>query len=171
MKPGDKYPWLFKGKRKHNVRPNPDISEVTSCIEIAGTEHTEAPKSIYDLVDEYKILNCNSEECGHDFVSFLKLDKVKQPISANKPKSKVTVTSGISTDGRITASIFHEVVSKVSETYEIKNLEKVKTILSKICGQKNNFKSKATEWGKQMSQSLAENISNLTRKTTKKLML
>ena len=98
MKPGDKYPWLFKGKRKHNVRPNPDISEVTSCIEIAGTEHTEAPKSIYDLVDEYKILNCNSEEFGHDFVSFLKLDKVKQPISANKPKSKVTVTSGISTD-------------------------------------------------------------------------
>ena len=50
--------------------------------------------------------------------------------------------------GRITASIFHEVVSKVSETHEIKNPRKVKTILSKICGQKNNFNSKATEWGK-----------------------
>ena len=24
----------------------------------------------------------------------------------------------------------------------------MKTVLSKICGQKNNFKSKATEWGK-----------------------
>ena len=91
-------------------------------------------------------------------------------ITAVKRKSKVTVNTNYR-QGRITTSIFHEGVSKVSEMYEIKNPGKVKTILSKICGQKNNFKSKATEWGKQMSQSLAENISNLTRKTTKKLML
>ena len=37
----------------HNVRPNPDINVVSSCIEITAIEHTEAPKSIYDLVDEY----------------------------------------------------------------------------------------------------------------------
>ena len=45
----------------------------------------------------------------------------------NKPKNKVIVATGICTDGRITASIFHEVVLKVSETYEIKNPGKVKT--------------------------------------------
>ena len=50
--------------------------------------------------------------------------------------------------GRITASIFHEAVSNVSETFEITNPGKVKTILSKFCGQKNNFKSKVTEWRK-----------------------
>ena len=38
-------------------------------------EHSEALKSIYDLVDEYKLLNSNWEEYDHDFVSFLKLDK------------------------------------------------------------------------------------------------
>ena len=37
--------------------------------------------------------------------------------------------------GRITASIFHEVVLKVSESYKTKNPGKVKTIFSKICGQ------------------------------------
>ena len=59
----------------HNVRPNPDTNEVSSCIEFTTTEHTEEPKSIYDLVDEYKLLNSNWEEHDHDFVSFLKLDK------------------------------------------------------------------------------------------------
>ena len=54
----------------HNVRPNPDTNEVSSCIEITTTEHTEEPKSIYDLVDEYKLLNSNWEEHDHDFVSF-----------------------------------------------------------------------------------------------------
>ena len=39
--------------------------------------------------------------------------------------------------GSVKASIFHEVVSKVSETNEIKNPAKVKTILSKLCSQKN----------------------------------
>ena len=126
MKPGDNYPRLFKGKRKHNVRPNPDISEVSSCIEIAATEHTEAPKSIYDFVDEYKILNCNSEECGHDFVSFLKLDKSQAAHICEQTKKQSNCDGWYKyRQGRITASIFHEVFSKVSETYEIKNLGKV----------------------------------------------
>ena len=59
----------------HNVRPNPDINVVSSCIEITAIEHTEAPKSIYDLVDEYKFLYSNWEEYDHDFIIFLKLDK------------------------------------------------------------------------------------------------
>ena len=50
------------GSFLHNVKPNPDINEVSSCIEIITTEHTEAPKSIYDLVDEYKLLKSNWEE-------------------------------------------------------------------------------------------------------------
>ena len=36
-------------KKKHNVRPNPDITEVSSYTEITTTEHTEAQKSIYNL--------------------------------------------------------------------------------------------------------------------------
>ena len=35
--------------KKHNVRPNPDITEVSSYTEITTTEHTEAQKSIYNL--------------------------------------------------------------------------------------------------------------------------
>ena len=84
----------------HNVRPNPDINEVSSYIEIT-TEHTEAPKSIYDLVVEYKLLNSNWEEYGHVFVSFLKLEKSQAAYICEQPKSKVAVT----------ASIFHQVVS------------------------------------------------------------
>ena len=45
--------------RKYNERPNPDVNEVSSCIEITTTEHAEAPKSIYDSGDEYKLLNSN----------------------------------------------------------------------------------------------------------------
>ena len=37
---------------------------------------------------------------------------------------------------------------KFQKIYETKNQGKVKTISSNICRQKNNFKSKATEWGK-----------------------
>ena len=61
--------------RKHNVRPNPDINEVSSCIEITTTKHIEAPKSIHDLVDEYKHLNSNWGKYDHEFVSFLNFDK------------------------------------------------------------------------------------------------
>ena len=56
--------------RKHNVRRNSDINDVSSCIEVTTTEHTEIPKSIYNLVDEYKHLNSNWEEYDHDFISF-----------------------------------------------------------------------------------------------------
>ena len=131
--------------RKHNVRPNPDINDVGSCIEITATEHAEAPKSIYDLVDQYKLLNSNWKEYDHDFVSFLKLGKSQAAYIWKQTKKQSNCDDWYKyRQGRIIASIFHE----VSETYEIKNPEKVKTILSKICGQKNNFKSKATDWGK-----------------------
>ena len=61
--------------RKHNVRPNPDINDVSACIEITTTEHTETPKSIYDLVDEYKHLKCNWEEYDHDFYKFFETEQ------------------------------------------------------------------------------------------------
>ena len=79
--------------------------------------------------------------------------------------------SGISSDRRITESIFHEVVLKVSETYEIKSPGKVKTILSKICVQKNNviFKSKATEWGKTNEPVALQEYIKLNAKYHKKL--
>ena len=54
--------------RQHKLRPNPDINDVSSSIEVITTEHTETPKSIYDLVDEYKHLNSNWEEYDHDFI-------------------------------------------------------------------------------------------------------
>ena len=54
------------GSLLHNVRPNPDINEVSSCIEIITTEHTEAPKSIYDLVDEYKLLKSKFFKIGEN---------------------------------------------------------------------------------------------------------
>ena len=53
--------------RKHNVRPYPDISNVSSCIQATISEHIETPKSVYDLVDEYKHLNGNWEEYDHEF--------------------------------------------------------------------------------------------------------
>ena len=52
------------------MRPNPDINDVSSCIEVTTTKHTETPKSICDLLDEYKHLNSNWEEYDHDFISF-----------------------------------------------------------------------------------------------------
>ena len=55
--------------RKHNVKPNSDITDVSFCIEVKTTEHTETPKSIYDLLDEYKHLDSNWEEYDHDFIS------------------------------------------------------------------------------------------------------
>ena len=51
---------------QHNVKPNPDINEVSSCIEIAATEHTEALKSIYDLVDEYKLGRINGSRMSDE---------------------------------------------------------------------------------------------------------
>ena len=53
---------------KHNVRHKLDINEVSSCMELITTEHTEVPKLIYDLVYEYKLSNSNWEEYDHDFV-------------------------------------------------------------------------------------------------------
>ena len=100
-------------------------------------------------MDEHKHLNSNWEEYDHDFINFLKLDKSQAAYICEQTKKQSNCDDWFKyTQGRITASTFHEAILKVSETYEIKNPGKVKTILSKICGQKNNFKSKATEWGK-----------------------
>ena len=73
--------------------------------------------------------------------------------------------------GRITASIFHEAVSKVSETFEITNPGKVKTILSKFLVRKTILSQKLQNGEKQMSQLLTKNISNLMPKTTKNVVL
>ena len=59
----------------------------------------------------------------------------------------------------------------VSEKNEIKNPRKVKTILSKICGQKNNFKSKATELGKTNEPVARREYIKLNAKDHKKLVL
>ena len=45
----------------------------------------------------------------------------------------------------------------------------MKSILSKICGQKNNFKSKATEWAKTNEPVVHLEYIKLTPKTTRKL--
>ena len=52
--------------------------------------------------------------------------------------------------------------------YDIKNPEKVKTILSKICGQKNNFKSKVTEWRKKNEPVARQEYIKLNAKDHKK---
>ena len=120
--------------RKQNERPNPAINDVSSYIEITTTEHTEASKSIYDLMDEYKHLNSNWEEYDHDFISFLKLDRNQAGYICEQTTKQSNCDDWYKyRQGRFTSSIFH-VVLKVSETYEIKNLGKIKTILSKICG-------------------------------------
>ena len=46
---------------------------------------------------------------------------------------------------------------------------KAKTILSKICGRKNNFKSKATEWGKANEPVVRQEYIKLNAKDHKKL--
>ena len=103
----------------HNVRPNPDINVISFCTEITETEHTEAPKSIYDLVDEYKLLYSNWEEYDHDYIIFLKLDKSQAGYICKQTKSKCDDWYKYR-QGSITASIFHEVVSKVSESMILK---------------------------------------------------
>ena len=73
------------------------------------------------------------------------LDKFFEIGQTNKQKR--IARSCISSDGRITASIFLEICLRFQK-HEIKNPGKVATILSKICDQKNNCISKATEWRK-----------------------
>ena len=97
--------------RDHNVRSNPDINDVSSCIKVTTTEHTETPKSIYDLVDEYKHLNSNWEEYDHDFISFLKLDKSQAAYICEQTKKPSNCDDRYKyRQGRIPAPIFYEVV-------------------------------------------------------------
>ena len=164
--------WHCAVNEKHNVRPNPDINDVSACIEVTSTEHTEAPKSIYDLVDEYKHFNSNWEEYDHDFISFLKLDKSQAAYICEQTKKPSNCNDRYKyRQGRIPAPIFYEVVLTVSETYEIKNPGKVKTILSKICGQKNNFKSKAMKRGKTNEPVVHQEYIKLNAKHHKKLIV
>ena len=54
--------------RKHNVKPNPVYSVL--CIDVASSKHTEKPKLIYDLVQQYKKENPNWEDGNLDFSSY-----------------------------------------------------------------------------------------------------
>ena len=84
--------------REHNVRPTPDINDVSFCKEVITIENTETTTSIYGLVDEYKHLNSNWEEYDNDFISFSKLDKSGSLYLQTNQKTKVIVMTGISTD-------------------------------------------------------------------------
>ena len=122
-------------------------------------------------MDEYKHLSSNWEEYDHDFISLMKLDESQAAYICEQTKKQCNCDDWYKyRQGRITASIFHDLFSlKVSETYEIKNEGKVKTILSKICGQKNNFKSKATEWGKTNEPVARQEYIKVNAKDHKKL--
>ena len=48
---------------------------------------------------------------------------------------------------RITASKFKDAVEKVNDNMVIKNPDKCRTFISKVCGYYPKFSSKATEWG------------------------
>ena len=97
--------------RKHNVRPNPDINDISFCMEITTTEHTEAPKSIYDFVNEYKHLNSNLEEYDHDFASFLKMNKRQAAYICKQTKKQSKCDDWYKhRQWGIRASIFHKVV-------------------------------------------------------------
>ena len=122
-------------------------------------------------MDEYKHLSSNWEEYDHDFISLMKLDESQAAYICEQTKKQCNCDDWYKyRQGRITASIFHDLFSlKVSEIYEIKNEGKVKTILSKICGQKNNFKSKATEWGKTNEPVVRQEYIKVNAKDHKKL--
>ena len=100
------------------------------------------------------------------------MEKSQAAYICEQPKSKVTATTGISTDRRGLQHQFSIRLFQVSKTYEIKNSGKMKTILSKICGQKNNFKSKATtEWGKANEPVARQEYIKLKAKDHKNLVL
>ena len=84
--------------------------------EVTTTKHIETIKSIYNLVDEYKPLNSNWEEYDHDFVCFLKLDKSQATYIYEQTRKQSNSNNWYTyRQGRIAASIFYEVVLKVSE--------------------------------------------------------
>ena len=111
------------------------------CEEVVSTsEHIELPPKLKDLAMDIET-----------FPQFLKANKITSEQCELIEKSTQQQSDNelwfAYRAFRVTASKFKDAVEKVNDNMVIKNPEKCRTFISKVCGYYPKLSSKATEWG------------------------
>ena len=142
-------------------------SDVASFIEVETSAHVGKPKTISEICLEIG-------ECS--FETFIKAIS----ISADQQHIIQKMTHGQSSadtksvwqsyrNGRITASIIKDVITKVNNDMQILNPTKSKSLLSNILGYYPNYQSKSTTWGINNESVARSYYEKSTRKDHRKL--
>ena len=124
-----------------------DYNHVARYEEVFSEQGVVIPKSIREIVSD---IISTDEIYANDDEFLLKLQ-----ISKSEQDSKKNLTAAQSScdlwykfrADRVTASIFKTVADKVTDENKVRNPDKVKTAVMKVCGYSRTFQSKATSWG------------------------
>ena len=132
---------------EHNENAEPDLTDVFH-EEIVDSFDTVTLRSVTDIMAALYSRNMSPQALAEKFISLLQItiherdiiEKITHKQSENFQWQKFR-------KGRVTASTFKECTDKISGSFNVINRSKCKTITNKILGKKEEFKTKATEWG------------------------
>ena len=132
--------------REHNKNAEPDLTNVVHEEIVDNCFNT--PRSVTDIMAAIYSRNVSPQVLAEEFLSSLQITiherdiikKITWKQSKNLQWQKFR-------KGRVAASIFKECTDKISESLNVINPNKCKTITNKIHGKIEGFKTKATEWG------------------------
>ena len=139
---------LMRTKYSDAPPPEPDELMLSHAVEVETEECVEMPSTIEEFVKEIKT--------DHDNLTAM-FPKMKQKVKLSEKQIELveSKTRAQSNDAawfdqqkdRVTASKFHMVASKITNEMQVRNPNKVKSVISNVCGYYNHQSSKAAKWG------------------------
>ena len=134
--------------REHNKNAEPDLTNVAHEEIVDKCFYSATPRSVTDIMAALYSRNISLQALAEKFLSSLQItidqrdiiEKITRKQSKNSQWQKFR-------KGRVTASVFKECTDKISESFNVINPSKRKTVTNKILGKIEGFKTKATEWG------------------------
>ena len=134
--------------REHNKNTEPDLTNVVHEEIVDNCFNIVTPRSVTDIMAALYSRNMSPQALAEKFLSSLQIaiherdiiEEITQKQSKNSQWHKFR-------KGIVTASIFKECTYKISESFNVINPSKCKTITNKILGKIEGFETKATEWG------------------------
>ena len=151
--------------QKRNVKSEPDINDVVISVDVETSPAIVLPKPISKIIQSLE-----NEVTFDEYLGLIKsnIQAIINLESQTREQSKSDLLVE-QREWRVTASILHKVVGKVSPNFEIINVSKSKTVINSIRGSRKVFSSDATSWGLQHEPHALQLYKKIRKKKTQKI--
>ena len=134
--------------REHNKNAEPDLTNFAHEELVDKCFYSATPRSVTDMMAALYSRSMSLQALAEKFLSSLQITIDKRDITEKitRKQSKNSQWQKFR-KRRVTASIFKECTDKSSESFNVINPSKCKTVTNKMLGKIERFKTKATKWG------------------------